>query len=502
MSKYITIASIVVILFSSLCSGDVFKHRQSGEIFYGYPTNRTLGRKTRVYEEKDGKFFGKTVLIDEYDITYSARGRKENLVVIGIDNEDIILSDTVTTTLAKTIEEAANKGSRCIILEIDSPGGRGDCMKKVCDTIRKTYNCPIAAFISGKKYGGAFSAAAGIALACDKIYIAPNAQIGTIAAPVGSIMQQQQLTDWIETFTPQSIASYGAYLSTFAEKKNRPAALTMAILDRNIEIVEVVTDEQGSRDIVHKANKGAGAIVRTWSKTSTSYPVESRSKDDETESTPASAYQITLTAKEAIYTKMADVIAASRNEVIEDMNAEGVKVIETNRIRLQTRRFAQSRVQLIKYFAGIDELQTVAEQIEKDMKEVYSAALKHRPSREDERLRRLERKAYENQLTRNKDNKRVLRRSADDYRKRGDLTREELANLQLEVDQSYVDPYLIQQQQLAMELAGVLDELLVYYSRAAKIAKQYPGALPKGRTLRELQLNYNSAATKRNNLGF
>ncbi|MCF7956723.1 MAG: hypothetical protein K9M75_13050 [Phycisphaerae bacterium] len=502
MIKYIRSASIVVILLSSFCSGDVFKHRQSGETFYGYPTNSTLGKKTRIYEEKDGKFFGKTVLIDEYDITYDAKGRKENLVVIGIDDQNIILSDTVSLTLAKTIEEAANNGPRCIILEIDSPGGRGACMKQVCDSIRKSYNCPIIAFITGKKYGGAFSAAAGIALACDKIYITPNAQIGTIAPPIDTTIRQEGPTEWQDTFTPKSIGSFGAYLSTFAEKNNRPAAMAMALVDRNVEVVEVVTDEQGSRNIVHKGDKGSAAIVRTWSTVSTTRTDEKSSKDNDSDKTQQSAYAITLSAKDAIYTKMADAIASSRDEVIKDLKADGLKVIDTNRITAQVRKFAQSKVQLLKYFAGMEELEGQAEEIEKNMKEVSSAALKNAPSREDERLRRLERKAYESRLTRNNENKRVLRRSAEDYRKNGNLTREELANLELEVTESYVNPYLLQQQSLATELAYILDDLLVYYSRAAKIAKQYPAALPEGKTIRELQLKYNSAATKLNNMGF
>ncbi len=35
--------------------------------------------------QQDGKFVGKTVLIDEYDVTYDPKGRKDNLIVIGIE---------------------------------------------------------------------------------------------------------------------------------------------------------------------------------------------------------------------------------------------------------------------------------------------------------------------------------------------------------------------------------------------------------------------------------
>jgi len=491
-----------MILFSSLCSGDIFKHRQSGEVFYGYPTNRSQGRKTRIYVEEDGKFSGKTVLIDEYDVTYAHKGRKENVIVVAIDNQDIILSDAVSNSLAKTIQQGANKGPLCIILDIDSPGGRGDCMKKVCDAIKNTTNCPVIAFISGNNYGGAFSAAAGIALACDKIYIAPDAQIGTLSTPINTTIQQQDIAGWHEFFTPKSIASFGAYLTTFAEKNKRPAAMMMAMLDQNLEIVEVVTDEKGSRNIIHKGNKRpADAIIKTWSKTNSSYPTEQNTEKDDV--TPQNTFEIILSAKDAIYTKMADKIIPSRSEVIDDLQLGDAKVIATSRIKTEVRKFSQSRAQLFNYYAGIEELEAQAVEIEKQMKEVSSASLKNRPTMEDERLKRLRREEYQNRLKRGGNRgRREIIESTRDRRKNPRLSNEEIANLERDIQNTYVDPYVFQYQRLAVELAFVLDDLILYYSRAAGIANKYPGAMPKGKTLRSLQLKYNSAVAKRTNLGF
>ena len=443
------------------------------------------------------------MLIDEYDVTYDTKGRKDNIFVIGIDNQDIILSDTVCASLAKTITEGANKGPLYILLDIDSPGGRGQCMKVVCDAIKKTSNCPVIAFISGKKYGGAFSAAAGIALACDKIYIAPDALMGTVAPPIEGTTRQEDLTDWQATFTPKNIGSFGAYLSTFAEKKNRPAVMVMAMVDQNIEVVEVVTNEQGSRNIVHKADKGSGAIVRTWSKMIESPSTESDSEKEDTEK--ETLYSITLSAKDAFGTMMVDAIVDSRSEVIKDLKADGAKIIITSRIKSGVRKFALGRAQIQRYYVGIEDLEVQVEEIEKQMKEVSSASLKNRPSREDERIRRLQREDYENRLRggrRSGRKKRIVRERVTDRRHQGSLTNEQIANLERDIQSTYINPYRIQQQRLAMELASVLDELIVYYSRSIGIAKRYPGALPKGKTLRSLQSKYNTAASKRNNLGY
>lgn len=510
MNKHITSISIALILFSGLCSGDVFKHRLSGEVFYGYPTNRTLGRKTRIYAQENGKFVGKTIIIDEYDVTYDPKGRKDNLIVIGIDHRDILLSDTVSKSLAKTIIEGANKGPRYIILEIDSPGGNGDCMKIVCDAIKKTSNCPIIAFISGKQYGGAYSAAAGVALACDKIYIAPDAEIGTLCPQIDATSSDQNLSEWKDMFTPASIASFGGYLVKFSEKKNRfgtflwelekkkrPAAMMMAMVDQNIEIVEVVIDEQGSRNIVHKAEKSPkDAIIKTWSRTiKVASPENKNDQPDEFEQTES---QITLSADDAIYTRMADKILPSRIEVIEDLDASDTKILNTTRIKSLVRKFTQSRFSIARNYQAITMLEQEAAEIEGEIKAVITQARKNMPTMEDERLKQLQRKIYQNQLN---DRSRDRRNFDNTYVRRGDrrsLSRREMARLEDEVQDTYINPYLFEQQRLAMELVGVLNELLDNYVNVNKLARQFPGALPEGKTLQALQQKYNIAFARRN----
>ena len=83
-----------------------------------------------------------------------------------------------TEAFASALEEASNSGPVAIIIEIDTPGGRVDYAQQMVTAISKIKGCEVIAFIKGGNYGGALSAGAAIALACNKIYMAEGTTIG------------------------------------------------------------------------------------------------------------------------------------------------------------------------------------------------------------------------------------------------------------------------------------------------------------------------------------
>ena len=79
MNKYMKSIAILIFLLSAVCSADVFRHRTSDEVFYGYPTQRTSREKTQIYAYENEKFVGRSINIDEYNVEYSSLGRKKNV---------------------------------------------------------------------------------------------------------------------------------------------------------------------------------------------------------------------------------------------------------------------------------------------------------------------------------------------------------------------------------------------------------------------------------------
>jgi membrane-bound ClpP family serine protease len=157
MTRHITLATVVILLCTAICFADTFKHRETGEVFNGFATQKSIGNRTRVYNADLQTF--KPIVLAEYDVTPNAKGRRNSVIVMPLKQAEVLLSKAVSETLANAIVDASNKGPKLIVIEIDNPGGRGEYMKNISTTITKTLNCPTVAYISGGTYGGAYSAA-------------------------------------------------------------------------------------------------------------------------------------------------------------------------------------------------------------------------------------------------------------------------------------------------------------------------------------------------------
>ncbi len=121
-----------------------------------------------------------------------------------------------------------------VFFDIDTPGGRIDTMSKMSDDII-ALKVPTIAFIS--KW--AVSAGAFVAMSCDKIYMAPQAQIGAARAvmigPEGPIALPQPFEEKIASVNR-------AQFRALAKTKGYPAAIAEAMADETLEVYQVLFD--------------------------------------------------------------------------------------------------------------------------------------------------------------------------------------------------------------------------------------------------------------------
>ena len=136
--------------------GDTFTHRQTGNVFHGYVTQTKQGDKTLVRAGKSRQ--AKYVNLKDYRVEWNLLGRRNQVIVIPI--KDQITLESETEALQKAIKDSSNQGPAFILIEIDTPGGREDLMKRICSAITKADNCVTVGFVSGGNYGGAYSAGA------------------------------------------------------------------------------------------------------------------------------------------------------------------------------------------------------------------------------------------------------------------------------------------------------------------------------------------------------
>lgn len=497
MAKHILAGLLLTALFAQTVQADQFQNRKTGESFYGYPTNRTRKNITQVYELQGDTFKSKSINLSEYEVTYKAKGRKNNVVILPIQKPDVIMSKAVSKILSETIIQTANKGPRYILLEIDCPGGRGEYMKEIVAAVLKTDNCPVIAFISGGTTGGAFSAAAAVAMTCDAVFIAPDAAMGTFA-PVINITADGD--DPKDVYTPASLASYGTYIAALAEKAGRNGALAAAMIDTGIEIIEISVGTAGTRKFIDKTEKQpSDAIIRTWSKTirkSASNPVYT--KNGIITVNPIE-YQLTMTAQEAVHAHMVDKIVNSREEVLDFLGASDAKKQPTSRIDREIRTFAKNKRVMEQLFFNIDELEIREDELEISLKELREEARYSNASvSEQRRLRKLEYDDYQQRM-REKDRYRITRPTSTNLRpRRGNVKSSPSSQRGYQGPVNDVDPYLIRENMIRNELGQVLHDLSVNYSRVIGLGKKYPGTLPAGKDFKTVEKRYNQVLSKLN----
>jgi ATP-dependent protease ClpP protease subunit len=325
------IAAVVsaLLIFNWTCFADTFTNRQSGEVLHGYITDQNERGEAIVNTKEKGQVL---VNLAQWQIVTDRQGRNNRVVVLTIDDE--IISEIETQALEREVAKLPASGPLFILLEIDTPGGRGDLARRICGAITQLNNCPTVAFVRGGKYGGAVSAGAAVALACDKIYMADNTIIGAATGiAISETGQPESLKEAFGEEVAEKFASaWRAYFASLAEQNHRPGLLARAMVDRDTEVVEV--SDANERVFIDPVNKKPNQhLVHTWNKKGT---------------------LLTLTATEAVKSSIADGVINSRQELLSELNAAGAEIVINNEIQKARTELKRARGQVNRIRKSID----------------------------------------------------------------------------------------------------------------------------------------------------
>jgi ClpP class serine protease len=458
---------------------DTFKHKQTGESFSGFATQKIIGSQTRVYNSDQKTFV--TVQLGDYQVTYNEQGRRGTVVLVPLVQPEVFISQTVAEQIAESIIDASNSGPLGIILEIDNPGGSGEAMKIIASAVSQTTNCPGAAYISGKTYGGAFNAAAVVAVACRKVYISPTSAIGAVGPMTGLSKAAADYKSYLATYAPDTLVAYSSYAISLAQKHQRPEILVRGLVDKKLSIIEV-NNPDGSQSFVPKAARLSNqTFVRTISE---GLPDTSK----EIAAAEVAGSVLSLSATDAVKTGLADEIAPSRNDVLTLMNIPPAQFVNAQGIESVIKKFTAAKRNIAKGLAQIDQLEQQAEQLDTQYQQVQEQLRTGTQTREVLRSNQRERTrfpdSYNPYYTDNNTNT-AARSSRYDPASRERVTTVE----------PNINPVLLQNQ-----LAMTLRELVAEYRRVINLAERWPGGLPPELPLSTLQNNMTSASTQLDNL--
>lgn len=151
-----------------------------------------------------------------------------NLLVTTLDLEGVI-TPVQAEYISRVFDEAANSESELVVILMDTPGGLGDAMQDIIQTIN---NAPMPVAVYVKPGGKAASAGFYITIAADVAAMAPNTAIGA-ATPVA--LGSDGETELSDEMKAKLLNDSIAYARSLAEARNR-----------NVEWAELAVREAAS----------------------------------------------------------------------------------------------------------------------------------------------------------------------------------------------------------------------------------------------------------------
>jgi len=161
---------------------------------------------------------------------------------IYIQRVDDAIGPGIADFMVKGIAEADREGAACLIIELDTPGGLVESMRKIVMAIYAA-KTPIVVFVSPS---GARAASAGvmITMAADIAAMAPGTNIGA-AHPVGSGGQEIN-----ETMAEKVTNDMVAFVKSIAERRGRNAEWAEKAVRESVSVTENEALEKKVIDIV------------------------------------------------------------------------------------------------------------------------------------------------------------------------------------------------------------------------------------------------------------
>jgi ATP-dependent protease ClpP protease subunit len=489
----------VVLMLSAMPSwADTFRHRTTGETFTGFRTHKKSVGKVLVFNADQNKLI--PMDLSEYEIIRDDNGRRNTVIVVRIEQPEILLSETIAQEAANIILRSADQGPKSVIIQIDLPGGQGAPMRLITEAIATAIDdagCRVAAYLPGGSYGGAFSAAAVVAIACETIYISPTAAIGAVG-PMGSQggKTDQEYLQFLETYAPDTLASFSVYAATLAQRANRPQLLARALVDKHLSIAEVRTPD-GKISLVELSQRQENqTVVRMI--------VEGLPQSSSSDASPIRAVGklLSLPSAEAIRWKMADKQVSSFEEMIADMGVSGAAVVNSAGLTSTIQKFSTAKRNLEQIITKIEIEEERVNTLESQLAELEKMALTGTVTREVTRGGQYE--SYRRGRAQLRDPDRFWNRyyNERDYIS-DDIPLQDRYGRDIRPrDRGLTGREKVTEEKPAGNIADVrrqlialTAELIANYQQAIGLARRWPGALPPGVTLDTLQKNLVSAQT-------
>lgn len=169
--------------------------------------------------------------------------------------------------IQRQIRTSVADGANVLIFDIDSPGGYLDASVSIANSIAELDPAKVTtvAWISDR----ALSGAAVVALGTDRIIMKPDAHLGD-----AGVIREVEEGGAFERVPEKLWSDFLVTLENLAERKNRPADLLKAMVDKNLQVYQVTHPDTGR--VTYMSQYGIDSSNEAWIKG----PVVEESRED------------------------------------------------------------------------------------------------------------------------------------------------------------------------------------------------------------------------------
>lgn len=319
-----------------LCAADAsaarLKHKDTGEIITGTVTKQKINNRTVFNLETGGTKF---ITFDEWEVLEAdpqeaattdpgpppetagpppaAPGPKSDRTPVTkvyiLPVSGTIEHYAMVEALQKGVADAKKRNASVVIFRLNTPGGRIDLGEKIVDLIQQVDDWAITvAWVKGDE-NHALSCGAFIALATQKIFMAPGTTLGA-ATPFRTGLLGVEIDEKLTS-------AFRARFRSLAQQRGHPVAIADAMVDSSVSVVQVFLD--GKQMLV--TSEEAAQMAEK-------YKDGNRFKRGKTVSERGKL--ITLTDQEALEFQICSAIADSGQEVAKALGFENSVVEEAS----------------------------------------------------------------------------------------------------------------------------------------------------------------------------
>ena len=319
-----------------LCAADAsaarLKHKDTGEIITGTVTKQKINNRTVFNLETGGTKF---ITLDEWEVLEAdpqeaattdpgpppetagsppaAAGPKSDRTPVTkvyiLPVSGAIEHYAMVEALQKGVADAKKRNASVVIFRLNTPGGRVDLGEKIVDLIQQVDDWAITvAWVKGDE-NHALSCGAFIALATQKIFMAPGTTLGA-ATPFRTGL-------WGIEIDEKLTSAFRARFRSLAQQRGHPVAIADAMVDSSVSVVQVFLD--GKQMLV--TSEEAAQMAEE-------YKDGNRFKRGKTVTERGKL--ITLTDQEALEFQICSAIADSGQEVAKALGFENSVVEEAS----------------------------------------------------------------------------------------------------------------------------------------------------------------------------